>query len=153
MEAPSGFGTYLSQYERLFARLDSFRVIYVAANGAMFGKAERIFSRSCGPFSPRCVRPGDPDARRLVEHFRDRQLFERRETLSFDKRRLDRLRNELREFRGPRYDILYREWQEQGDGAVRAPGTDGKVPEASFSTCLLRHDYSLFDSLRRAVPA
>jgi len=153
MEGPSGFGTYLSQYEELFARLESFRVIFVAANGAMFAKAESIFSRSCGRSLGYAGRTQDPDKQRLAEHFRDRQLFERRETVSFDKRRLDRLREELREFGGTRYDALYRQWLEQGDSAVLGAGSDRKSIQASFSPYLLRYEYSLFDSLRTAVPA
>ncbi len=45
---PSGFDTYLLQYRDLFARLDSFRVVYVTADQSMFLKAESIFSRLCG---------------------------------------------------------------------------------------------------------
>jgi hypothetical protein len=42
------FDTYLLQYRDLFARLDSFRVVYVTADQSMFPKAESIFSRLCG---------------------------------------------------------------------------------------------------------
>lgn len=37
-----------AQYRDLFARLDLFRLVYVAADESMFPKAERIFSRLCG---------------------------------------------------------------------------------------------------------
>jgi len=33
----------------------------------------------------------------------------------FGKARLDRLREELAEFRGPEYDALYRRWRDGGD--------------------------------------
>jgi hypothetical protein len=41
------FDTYLLQNRDLFARLDSFRVVYVTADQSMFPKAESIFSRLC----------------------------------------------------------------------------------------------------------
>ena len=99
---PSGFDTYLLQYRDLFSRLERFGIIYVAADERMFPKAERIFRRLCGNGVRGGVLPGDPDIERLREHFRARDLFERRETSSFGKARLDRLREELAEFGGPR---------------------------------------------------
>jgi hypothetical protein len=67
----------------------------------MFAKAEPIFRRLCG----NGVEAGgakDPDIERLREHFRARVLCDRRETSSFGKSRLGRLREELNEFAGPR---------------------------------------------------
>ena len=48
--------------------------------------------------------------------FHDRDLLERRQTASFDKRQLDQLSDELREFRGPKYEVLFRHWRQQGEG-------------------------------------
>ena len=45
--------------------------------------------------------PGDRDIERLREHFRARDLFERRQTSSFGKAGLDRLREEWRSSEGP----------------------------------------------------
>jgi hypothetical protein len=62
----------------------------VAADERMFAKAEPIFRRLCG----NGVEAGgakDPDIERLREHFQARNLFDRRETSSFGKSRLDRL--------------------------------------------------------------
>ena len=71
---PSGFDTYLQQYRYLFARLESFRVVYVAADQSMSPKAERIFSRLCGGSGrgPNGI-PVDPEVRRLLHHFHDRR--------------------------------------------------------------------------------
>ena len=63
------FDTYLLQYRDLFARLDSFRVVYVTADQSMFPKAESIFSRLCGRAGrgPNGM-PLDPEVRRLLDH-------------------------------------------------------------------------------------
>ncbi len=98
---PSGSDTYLAQYKDLFSRLERFGIIYIAGDERMFPKAERIFGRLCGN-GPRAVYvPRDREIERLREHFRARDLFERRETSSFGKAGLDRLREELTEFGGP----------------------------------------------------
>jgi hypothetical protein len=88
---PSGLDTYLLQCRGLFSRLDRFRIIYVAANERRFPKAGRIFRRSCGNGVEAVRVARDPDIERLREHFQARNLFDRRETSSFGKSRLDRL--------------------------------------------------------------
>ena len=47
------------------------------------------------------------------QHFRVRDLLDRREISSFGKSRLGPLREELNEFGGPQYEALYRRWREQ----------------------------------------
>ncbi len=58
-----------AQYRDLFARLDSFRVVYVTGDQSMFPKAESIFSRLCGGSGrgPNGM-PLDPEVRRLLDH-------------------------------------------------------------------------------------
>jgi len=139
---PSGFDTYMAQYRALFGRLADVRVIYVGADQHMFPKAGRIFRRF--------YRNG---AERLREHFRARDLFERRETASFGKSGLDLLREELMEFGGPEYEAVYQRWQQQGDcvlGGDRHPLDDRS---GDFATYRLDHDYKLFGDLSRKIPA
>jgi hypothetical protein len=151
---PSGFDTYLLQYRDLFARLDSFRAVYVAGDQSMFPKAERIFSRLCGGSgSGSNGVPVDPEVRRLLDHFHDRDRLERRQTASFDKPQLDQLSDELREFRGPKYEALYRHWQRQGEGAVLNAMGLGRRLSGSFTTYLLTTDQRLFGDLWRMTPA
>ena len=150
---PSGFDTYLLQWRELFSRLDRFRIIYVAANERMFPKAGRIFRRSCGNGVEAVRVARDPDIERLREHFQARNLFDRRETSSFGKSRLDRLREELNEFAGPPCEALYRRWREQGDcvlgDSTRSPGQCA----GGFASYRLDHDYELFGGLGRKIPA
>lgn len=116
---PAGFGTHLLEYREIFARLESVKMVYVSTDRWTFGKAERIFRHLCGTLAAKSARgPSDPDLDRLLGHFRARVLLERRETTCFDKQQFDRLRDELREFRGPEHEELYRIWREHGDGAV-----------------------------------
>jgi hypothetical protein len=150
---PSGFDTFLLQYRELFSRLDRFAVIYVAADERMFAKAERIFKRSCGNGVEAVSVAKHPDIERLREHFWARDLFERRETSSFGKSRLDRLRDELNEFGGPQYEALYRRWREQGDCVLAdSPHSPGKG-SGGFATYRLDHDYELFGELDRKISA
>ena len=101
----------------------------------MFAKAESIFSRLCGGAGrgPNGI-PIDPEIPRRLDHFHDRDLLERRQMASFDKRQLDQLSDELREFRGSKYEAQYRHWQRQGDAAVlNAMGSGGRQ-SGSFTT-------------------
>ena len=118
----------------------------------MFAKAEPIFRRLCG----NGVEAGgakDPDIERLREHFRARVLCDRRETSSFGKSRLGRLREELNEFAGPPYEALYRRRREQGycvlGDRTRSPGQRS----GRFASYRLDHDYELFGGLGRKIPA
>ena len=83
----------------------------------MFPKAESIFSRLCGgPAEDRTACPSIRKSGDCWIMFHDRDLLERRQTASFDKRQLDQLSDELREFRGPKYEVLFCHWRQQGEG-------------------------------------
>lgn len=150
---PAGLDTHLLQYRELFGRLESVQVVYVSTDQGTFAKAERIFRRLCGKLAAESARAlADPDVTRLLGHFRARVLLERRETAGFDKQQLDRLRDELREFRSPENEDLYQLWREQGDGALLC-GTQGvRSVSGSFAAYRLEHDYGFFGLLARAVP-
>ena len=78
-------------------------------------RRQSIFGRVCGNGARAVSVSRERDIERLREHFWARDLFERRETSSFGKAGLDRLREELAEFRGPEYEALYCECRERGD--------------------------------------
>jgi hypothetical protein len=93
--------------------------MYVSTDQRRFAKAERIFRRLCGTLPAKyAMVPSDPDLDRSLGHFHARVLLERRKTSCFDKQQLDRLRDELREFRGPEHEEVYKIWQEHREGAV-----------------------------------
>jgi hypothetical protein len=110
----------------------------------LFPKGERIFRRLCGKGVGAVRVAKDPDIERLREHFRARDLFDRRETSSFGESSLDRLREELNEFGGPQYEALYRRWRERGDCVLGdSPHSPGN-PSGGFATYRLDDDYELF---------
>ena len=150
---PSGFGTYLLQYQDLFSRLERFGIIYVAGDEQMLPKAERIFGRVCGNGARAVSVPRDRDIERLREHFRARDLFERRETSSFGKAGLDRLREELVEFGGAEYEALYCEWRERGDCILGGGAESAEKQSGGFATYRVDHDYELFGELSRKMSA
>jgi hypothetical protein len=123
-----------AQYRDLFARLDSFRVVYVAADQSMFPKAESIFSRLCGGAAE--DRTACPSIRKSGDcwiMFHDRDLLERRQAASFDKRQLDQLSDELRESEG-RSTRFCSAMAAAGRGAVlNAMGLGGRL-SGSFTT-------------------
>ena len=149
---PSGFDTYLLQYKYLFRRLDRFEIIYMAGDERMFPKAERIFGRVCGN-GAQAVSVRDRDIVRLREHFRARDLFDRRETSSFDQAGLDRLREELTEFGGPEYEALYCQWRDRGDCILDRDADSPEKCSGVFAAYLADHDYELFGELSRKIPA
>jgi hypothetical protein len=150
---PSGFDTYLLQYKDLFGRLDGFGIIYMAGDERMFPKAERIFGRVCGNGAQTIPVPRDRDIVRLREHFRARDLFERRETSSFGKAGLDRLREELTEFGGPEYEALYGQWRERGDCFFGGGAESPEKRSGGFATYRVDHEYELLGELSRKIPA
>jgi hypothetical protein len=141
---PCGFDTYLFQYRYLFERLENFNMTYVSSDELTFGKAAAIWARLVG--NSKHAEPGivDPDLRRLVEHFQARNLFERRETRGFDKQQLDQLRDELQEFKAPRFQALYASWKERGDAAVLEESPARHRIQGSFQTYLLSYEYPVF---------
>ena len=95
-------------------------LVPVAADQSMFAKAKRIFSRRCpGSGRGRTARPSIRKSGDCWIMFYDRDLLEQRQTASFDKRQLDQLSDELREFRGPKYEVLFRHWRQQGGSSQR----------------------------------
>ncbi len=140
--------THLAQYACLFRALGAFRFVYVADSERPFKHAEQAFCR----FVQR-QQGGAPDvdAGRLLDHFRDRQLFEARQTTGFDKARLDQLRSDLQTFRGANYDALYSRWKQDPTTALMP--SYGALPEsvkagrATFETYYVGHDYELFGTI------
>ncbi len=147
----SRFETYLHQYERLFARLACFEVVYVAAWDQPFAAAQKAFhSFVAGGGRNYPNRLGVSDPRRLAEYFASRNLWETAHFGSFGKPEIIKLRNERDEFSGPFYETLYGRWKALGDQAFqeafgdRRPTIDSS--RARFSTCLLPHSYDVFGS-------
>jgi len=143
---PSGFETYLEHYRTLFSNLPAFEVVYVAIDPQIFPKAERIFAQ--------CVRLSryaeDPLNACLREHFRIRELFERQGSRCLDQQHLDRFRDELEEYRGPKFDSLYQQWKSAGSLGMPTSTTTDHVGRV-FRTWRVVDEYQLFGELTRAT--
>jgi hypothetical protein len=140
---PSGFETYLEHYRAVFASLPLFEVVYVAIDQQMFPKAEHIFERC---FQAPVGTPADPLVARLREHFRIRSLFESPGSRCLDQRHLDSFRDELEQYRGPRYEALYQQWKGNGNSEPRTHAAPQPVRHA-FRTWRVAGEYQLFGDL------
>lgn len=140
---PSGFETYLEHYRAVFSSLRSFEVVYVAIDPQIFPKAERAFAQYV---RTSLHHPEDPLLARLREHFRIRELFECQGSRCLDQRRLDCFRDELEEYRGPKFEALYQQWKNEeslGVGANAATHQGRRV----FRTWRVADEYQLFGAL------
>jgi hypothetical protein len=92
------------------------------------------------------------DIDRLLHYFAELQRYENRETMDFDKRRLDQLRDLKDEFSAPIHAALYHLWRESGETSVRSrlASSAPEQPKARFRAILMEHDYAIFDNLRIA---
>jgi hypothetical protein len=145
----SGFENYLEQYRGLFMRLSRFRLVYVSVTREHFHAAERLFQAHVSTSDTR--QAFDPAGSRLLQHFRDRDAYERKDLTRFDQRKLIQFREDRRAFAGPENDRLFDCWRERGEPAVvRQIAPDysaGSRSRGSFSTWLSSFRYELFGTI------
>jgi hypothetical protein len=129
-ESLDAFDTFLSQYRALFAALGVFEVIYVASNSLWAQKAQRIFNR-------RYMHVVDDTQVRMFRFFEMRRKWEARDFSGFTTKKVIQYREEKQHFSGPQFEELYRRWLAEDR-------------TAGFGAFVLRYDYDLFGSVRRA---
>jgi len=135
----------LAQYRRLLGGLPRFRLVYVANTAKLFEQAGKDFTKLLGlDDSTDRLRSIDPG--RLLEHFEARARHERNDYRRFDMTKLNRLSNELREFKGPTFDGLFGIFQNEGAPAVLAELQRLKAaratPNGTFEAQVLPYRYS-----------
>ncbi len=144
----SRFENYLTQYRPLLEVLPHFQLIYVVASETHFAGARAMFDRFRTAKSSASEATAAPDFQALRTYFQLRHLYEQRAFDRFDREKLIRLRNAREVFSDPKTEALYTTWTTLGDQALSAPFNSQSDKPASitgtFSTHLLRHDYSLF---------
>jgi hypothetical protein len=111
----AGFETFIGQYRSLWARVPAFRLVYIATSSGQFPRALRAFERLVGRGSDI---PLDPEIERLLNYFRNRELYERRELQTFDQPKLIQFREDRRAFSEAKHEALYEAWKRGGDDAV-----------------------------------
>ena len=141
-ETCSAFTTFLRSYAALFEALPSFELVYAGVPDMRIGEAEAIFRRVLAQGRPWLPQSSDVD--RLLAYFRDRALFEKRETAGFDRPRLDRLRDDFDSFSGEYFAGLFESWKRSGDALIRSTLAAVKVPCGRFTSYRLQHDYQMF---------
>jgi len=147
-ETSGPFATHLRRYLPLFAELPSFELVYVATASTSLGQAQTVFERVLSRGRKWLTKVADPD--RLLAHFRDRTLFEKRETSSFDRLRLDALHDDMYCCSLRHFVKMFARWETSGDGAIRAEIAAQKMPNGCFSSCILPHAYDLFGRVEEA---
>lgn len=141
LDGLQGFWTFLSQYAAMFRALPEFHVVYASPDKTMFARTEKKFGKFLWGSTPI-----DPRTQQILDHLRDRQLFEQRQTKGWDVARLGRLRDELTLFSGSHFDYLFEQWRQRGDSVLKGAASS---MNGTFSTFHLEHDYDLFGTLRR----
>jgi hypothetical protein len=141
----TGFRSYLAQYRSLLGALENFRLVYVANSAARFEQVGKDFARALG-LDIRSDRERTVDGDRLLEHFEDRVRHERHDYRGFDTARINRLADELREFRGPQFEALFAIFQEAGGPAMLAEVARIKAvkraPHGVLETEILPYSYA-----------
>jgi len=149
----SGFETYLRQYSALWLLLKAFQVIYVADTKRLYPAAERRFAAFLSQLKSSDYDPDARLAKRMIEHFEARFLYEKGDLGSFSRDKLIRLRNEGVQFSEPKHQALYERWKAAGARAVLhalAPNVRSpQSPNATFSTCLVEHSYEFLGKNQR----
>jgi hypothetical protein len=150
-ETCSAFGTFLRSYAALFEALPSLELVYASAVDTRFAEAEAVFRRVLARGRPWLPQLGDTD--RLQAHFRDRALFEKRETTGFDRLRLDRLRDDFDTFSGEYFGELFESWKRSGDARLRRELAASEAPLGRFTPYRLQHDHEMFGRVEVASSA
>jgi hypothetical protein len=128
------------RHRRPLLRAGATMVTYATCGPARFRNAETVFRRMVGEDAG----AGGIDRERLKRYFAARRLFEERRFESFDKTRLDRLREDQRAYTGEVFEALYRSWQHEGDAAFAG----SVATTARFETQLLAFDYNWLSPVR-----
>lgn len=92
-ETSGSFAAHLRRYLRLFAELTAFEFIYVPTASTRLNQAQTVFELARSRGCKRLTKVAEPEL--LPAHFRDRQLFEKHETSSFDRLRHEALRDDM----------------------------------------------------------
>jgi hypothetical protein len=112
------------------------------------GQAQTVFERALSRGRKWLTKVADPE--RLLAHFRDRQLFDKRETSDFDRLRLDAWPDDRHCFSGRHFARMFVRWEASGDEAIRVEIAAQKAPNGRFSSVVLPHDFDMPGSLEES---
>jgi hypothetical protein len=147
-ETTSAFVTHLRHYKPVFEALGDFDLVYVGTNRSRFGEAEATFDRVLSGERGQSILARDLD--RMLVYFDDWNTFERGQSKTFSRDRMDRLRDARNEFASPFHEGLFERWKQGGDAAVRAELAAKMTYPRRFLRYVLPFDYDLFGTLEVA---
>lgn len=124
--------SFLKRHRAILNRLPAAEVVFATWRPARADSAKAIFRHEVtGEHSA-----GGIDLERLRRYFNARRAFDAGEYHSFDKQKLDDLRECRRVFSGEQYEQLFRVWCQTGDAALprrSAPSTGFRLRELPFA--------------------
>ena len=132
----------------LLAELPSFELIYIATASTRLGQAQTVFERVLSRGRKWLTKVADPD--RFARPSLRLAVVCQRETSDFDRFRFNAPRDDMHCFSGRHVAPMFTRWETSGDDEIRAEITVQKIPDGRFSSCILPHDYDLFERIEEA---
>jgi hypothetical protein len=133
----------LRRYLPRFVELSFFALVHVATASTRLGQVQTVFERLLSRGRDWLARVADPD--RFLARFRDSQLFEKRESSSFDRLGIDALRGNIDCFSGRHFAQMFARSWDSGDEVLRVEIAAQKMPDGRISSCILPQNYDLFE--------
>jgi hypothetical protein len=145
MTTPNYFARWLSLHSRLFAALDSFRVLYCAQYPELEPRIRGMFEAAMLRDRPQDY---DPQIIETIRYFGMRADEENARWNAFSVDRVVQYRKLQEHYSWPKIEALYRAWKQTGDSAVIRASTSGNHPISTsavlFEADFLTTDYSGF---------
>ena len=151
LHSTCGFEQHLREYRPLFARLRRIELAYIGCSPDNFSAARHLFERLIAT-GDRV--PVDPLVERVLDYFKLRDAYERRDISGLNQAKLIQLRAERAAFSDAKFDQLFARWKAEGDASVLAALSPESIAKpalsAQFRTHLLPFQYELLGTLQRS---
>jgi hypothetical protein len=118
-------------------------LVQVATSSTRLGQVQTVFERLLSRGRNWLAKVADSD--RFVARFRDSQLFEKRESSSFDRLGIDALRGNTDCSSGRHFAQMFARSKDFGDEVLRVEIAVQKGPNGRISSCILPQNYDLFE--------
>jgi len=134
--------THLKHYEPLLRRLPDFNFVFASAEPYKFERARAYFTQQFGD-------DGRLSSRRLLRYFELRKLWETQHSAQLTRADRDFLRNTMRQFQAPNYQLAYEKWATEGLSEQQARALiQGSRSEKKgvYQTYLQREAFAIFST-------
>ena len=103
----SAYLTHLQKYDQLLCRLPDFNFVFASAERYKFERARAYFTQRFGD-------DGRFNSRRLLHYFEFRNLWDTQHCSQLTRADRDFLRETMRQFQAPQYELAYQKWSAEG---------------------------------------